>query len=93
MFLMPKWLQKYAISCAEASKVLSENGDQLNIMLRLKLKMHVVICQNCTNYKTQLDIIHKTAKNIPIIELANSEVQQINDSKENIIRQLNSNKK
>jgi len=91
MLMMPKWLKKRAMSCSEAAHRLSEN-DQINLAMKLKLKMHVMICQHCTDYETQLNIIHKTAKDIPKVDLADNEIKQINDSKNNIIRQLNSKK-
>lgn len=53
------------ISCKSASQLISKSLDQrLSFSERLKLRLHLLICDVCTHFKQQLFILQASIKNL-----------------------------
>ncbi|WP_126444903.1 zf-HC2 domain-containing protein [Sulfuricystis multivorans] len=51
------------LSCKEVTHLLSEGQDRkLSLRERLALKMHLAMCKGCTNYRRQMDFLHRACK-------------------------------
>jgi hypothetical protein len=48
------------LSCKEVSRLVSQGLDRrLGWSERLRLRLHLVICDGCTNFKKQMDFIRQ----------------------------------
>lgn len=63
MMIIPKSLRKNMLSCEEVSHIISEN-QELPTFSKLKLKMHLFICQKCLDYEKQIQFITENAHSI-----------------------------
>ena len=51
------------LSCKEVTHLLSEAQEhKLSIAARLRLKMHLAICEGCANYRHQMDFIRRACR-------------------------------
>ena len=49
------------LSCKEASTLLSQAMDrELPLWVRLKLRLHLLICDACTNFSRQLQLVRRS---------------------------------
>ena len=56
------WVWKHTPSCAEMSRLTSRALEQpLTIRLRLKMRLHFVICAWCRRYFEQINFLHANA--------------------------------
>ena len=56
----------FKLKCREASKLLSEAADRrLGFALRVKLRVHLSICDACTNFSKQLAFMRKALAAYP----------------------------
>ena len=47
------------LSCREVTELLSEERDrQLKVSERVQLRLHLAMCQGCSNFKKQLGFLH-----------------------------------
>ena len=90
MIIMPKSVQKSLLSCKEVARILTEEHDSLSTVKIIKLKMHIMICQSCTDYKKQISIIEKNSKKLPQIYLDQETLEKVNKSKDDILKRLKS---
>ena len=50
------------LTCKEVSRLASQGLDrQLGLGERVKLRLHLAICDGCRNFRKQLDLLHKAA--------------------------------
>jgi hypothetical protein len=50
------------LSCKEVSRLVSQGLDRrLSLFERLRLRLHLAICDGCTNFKKQMDFLRKAA--------------------------------
>jgi hypothetical protein len=65
-------------SCKEISKLLSED-QELPFLQKVELKMHLLICKNCSTYAIQLKMLkegfHKLY--LKLTEVENSKVKEL----------------
>jgi hypothetical protein len=55
------------LSCNQTTHLLSEAQDrQLDFRERLALKMHLLICQGCSNYRTQMDFLRQACDRLKV---------------------------
>ena len=48
------------LSCKEASRLVSQGLDRrLGLFERFRLRLHLAICDGCTNFKKQMDFLRK----------------------------------
>jgi len=51
------------LDCKEASELASRSLDRkLSLSERLSLKIHLLLCANCTNFYGQIFLLHKAAR-------------------------------
>ncbi len=51
------------LNCKEASELASISIDRkLTLSERLSLKIHLLLCANCTNFYGQISLLHKAAR-------------------------------
>ena len=56
------WVWKHTPSCAEMSQLTSRALEQpLTLKMRLKMRLHFVICAWCRRYFEQINFLHNTA--------------------------------
>jgi len=53
------------ITCKEFARMASRGMDQrLPVMMRIKFKLHLLMCRACARYKTQLGIIRRLMETV-----------------------------
>lgn len=53
------------LSCKEATHVMSAAQErELGLRERIALRLHLLMCQGCTNYHHQLDLIRKACAHL-----------------------------
>jgi hypothetical protein len=56
----------FKLRCKEASRLLSEAQDrQLDLGERLKLRLHLGLCDACTHFSRQLDFLRRALAQYP----------------------------
>jgi len=57
-------------SCQKAAELLSRSLDEpLDMVDKLRLRMHLSMCGNCRNVQEQLNLIHKMGAQIGTLDL------------------------
>ena len=52
-------------TCKEVSRLVSQGLDRrLGFIERLRLRVHLAICDGCTNFKKQMEFLHKAVKQL-----------------------------
>ncbi len=58
------WVWKHTPNCADMSRLASRSLEQpLSLRMRLKMRLHYLICVWCKRYFKQLKFLHKAAPN------------------------------
>ena len=53
------------LSCKEASRLVSQGLDRdLGLLARLRLRLHLAICEGCTNFKQQMDFLRRALREL-----------------------------
>jgi hypothetical protein len=53
-------VQEMILTCKQASRLVSQGLDRkLGFAERLRLRLHLLICDACTNFRRQLDFLRK----------------------------------
>jgi hypothetical protein len=56
------WVWEHTPNCVEMSRLASQRLEQpLSVELRLKMRVHFLICVWCKRYFKQLDFLHRTS--------------------------------
>ena len=87
--MLVKLIGKYTPKCREMVRILSQSMDEpMPLMMRIKKRIHFLICCWCQRYEEQLRYIHETARQFP--EHADEASSAIfhSDTKERIKRKL-----
>ncbi len=54
------------LSCKEITHLISESQDRpLGFRQRLDLKLHLLMCHGCANYREHIDFLHQACRNHP----------------------------
>lgn len=62
------WVWKHTPNCAEMSRLTSRALEQpLTIKMRLKMRLHFVICAWCRRYFEQINFLHNTAPKLGML--------------------------
>lgn len=85
--IVPKALRKNMLTCKDVAFILATNPN-LSLVKKLKLNMHIMICQSCLNYKKQLILIDKTTEKLNKIELTQEQKQLLENSKNEQIKRF-----
>jgi hypothetical protein len=87
MSLAPKWLRKLMLTCEQISQILASD-EKIPILKRIKLQSHLLICQCCKDYQTQIDLINTAAHKIAPPELSNEQLSKISKSQSKLLNDL-----
>jgi len=61
--MLVKFIGKYTPKCREMVRILSQSMDQpMPLSMRIKKRLHFLICCWCQRYEEQLRYIHETAR-------------------------------
>jgi hypothetical protein len=53
------------LSCKEVSRIVSQGLDRrLSLFERLRLRLHLAICEGCTNFKKQMDFLRRALREL-----------------------------
>jgi hypothetical protein len=53
------------LSCKEASRLVSQGLDRdLGLFARARLRLHLAICDGCTNFKKQMDFLRRALREL-----------------------------
>lgn len=57
---------RFRLSCKEASRLISDGMDRrLSIAERVRLRLHVGICDACTRFTSQVNFLRRALKAFP----------------------------
>jgi hypothetical protein len=83
---------KFLLNCKEASKIISQSLDNpLSWSDRMKLKLHLFICNACTRFNQQLRLIKNAVLRIKLETENDASIQLSLDAKARINRAAESN--
>lgn len=85
--MVPSFMRKNMLSCQDVAFILSSEDD-LSLPKRVKLKLHLMICQCCTDYETQLKIINQKAYKAIKLELTPEQEAKIKKSQEELVQKF-----
>lgn len=51
------------LSCREIAKILSSK-EELSLIKRTELRMHLLMCKHCSNYNKQLNLMKESFQNL-----------------------------
>lgn len=88
LLITPKWARKHMLSCKEVLSLLNDQDQDHSFSKYMKLRMHLLICQCCTDYTDQMNIIEKQSQNLGKLQLTEDQINQINSSKTKVLSQL-----
>ncbi len=87
--MLVKFIGKQTPKCREMVRILSQSMDEpLPLMMRIKKRLHFLICCWCQRYEEQLHYIHETARQFPEHAGEASDVPFPPDAKERIKQKL-----
>jgi hypothetical protein len=53
------------IDCREASRLISQHADRpLPLVRRLQLRLHLLVCDACSNFRRQVRLLRRTLKRL-----------------------------
>ena len=59
-------IHKLVYSCAQAAKLSSRAMEQpLSMQERVRLRLHLMVCERCTNFTKQIDFLRRASRRIP----------------------------
>ena len=81
--MLVKFIGKHTPNCREMVRILSKSMDEpMPLMIRIKKRIHFLICCWCQRYEEQLHYIRETAKKFPEHADEASDVPVSNEAKE-----------
>jgi hypothetical protein len=87
--MLVKLIRKYTPNCREMVRILSQSIDEpVPLVMRIKKRLHFLICIWCQRYEEQLRCIHETASQFPEHADEASDILVPPDAKERIKRKL-----
>lgn len=58
---------KFRLTCKEAHRLVSEGLDRdLSMLERLRIRMHLTVCDACTNFNGQMILLHQAMQRLSI---------------------------
>ncbi len=77
---VPSFLKKNLLTCQEVSEILAKKPD-LKRGRKIKLKMHLMICNCCNDYLGQMNIIEKSSKDLNVLHLTSDQSKKVDQGK------------
>ena len=92
--MMKSLLSWLNLTCEDTSPLISEMMDhRVSFIKRLKIKIHLALCEVCLYYKEQLDIVRNLSQNLGREDFpANTNATLPAESKERIKKMIAANK-
>lgn len=87
IILMPKEILSKTLSCEEVAKSILDHNEQ-NSKKPFRIRLHMFICQCCTDYDAQLKIIKLSSKTIGQVNLTPEQFAALKNSKENVLNKM-----
>lgn len=87
MRITPARFKKHALTCEQVSHIIALKTD-LTTFKRLKLHMHLFICQKCLDYRDQLDFIDVQCEELKKVSTDQALQEHINNSKDDVIERF-----
>lgn len=79
------------LTCKQASKLISQSLDHpLSWSERVRLKLHLIICDACTQFKQQLNLLRTALQRIRNATENDLNIQLPSDVKDRIVRTIES---
>lgn len=85
--ITPKPLRKNLLSCKQVTELLLE-ADKLDWKTKMKLQIHLFICQCCTDYKTQVEFVTIKSKKIYPSVLSDEEKDRAQKIQTEVLKRL-----
>lgn len=89
VYLVPNFLKKNVLRCSEVYEILARESE-LRLGEKVKLKLHILICQCCTDYSKQLKLIKSESQALGKIELTSEQKARISKSRDKVLDNLKS---
>src|ERR1700741_3845982 len=87
--MLVKLIGKYTPKCREMARILSKSMDEpMPLMMRIKKRLHFLICCWCQRYEEQLHYLRETARKFPEHAGDISDASLSVEAKEQLKRQL-----
>ena len=87
--MLVKFIGKHTPKCREMVRILSQSMDEpMPLMMRIKKRLHFLICCWCQRYEEQLRYIHETVRQFPGHGDEASDIPFPTEAKERIKRKL-----
>jgi hypothetical protein len=87
--MLVKFIGKHTPKCREMVRILSQSMDEpMPLTMRIKKRLHFLICCWCQRYEEQLRYIHETASHFPEHADEASNIPFPPDTKERIKQKL-----
>src|SRR6201985_3971851 len=81
--MLVKFIGKHTPKCREMVRILSQSMDQpMPLMMRIKKRLHFLICCWCQRYEEQLHYMRRTAREFPVHADELHDVPVTNEMKE-----------
>ena len=59
-------IHKLVYSCAQAAKLSSRAMEQpLTMPERVRLRLHLMVCERCTNFSRQIEFLRRASRKVP----------------------------
>lgn len=87
IIMVPQFLRKNMLSCEQASNML-QTTPNLSKIKSLKLKMHLLVCQCCTDSIEQIHVIQINSKKLDSINLSDAQRERIKNAKSKVLSSL-----
>ena len=85
--LTPKFLRAKMNSCEQIAIYIA-NSDQHNLSTKFQIRVHNLMCQQCHDFKTQVDMINKACGPMKKVELTSEQKEKIQNSKQAMINKF-----
>jgi hypothetical protein len=87
--MLVKFIGKHTPKCREMVRILSQSMDEpISLTMRIKKRIHFLICRWCQRYEEQLRYIHETARRFSEHAEKASDIAFPPDAKERIKQKL-----
>ena len=87
--MLVKFIGKHTPKCREMVRILSQSMDEpMPLLMRIKKRLHFLICCWCERYEEQLRYIHETVRQFPEHGDEASNIPFPPEAKERIKRKL-----
>ena len=87
--MLVKFIAKHTPKCREMVRILSQSMDEpMPLMMRIKKRVHFLICCWCQRYEEQLRYMRQTARQFPEHAHEASDAEFSSEARERIKRKL-----